>query len=155
MALKTMVIEQEQPSDAVIPDQDRHEFKRSQKIPDGFRIWVFTHETQDWYASFWHQTLMASLDPRSPPGTGKLKNIQTTTIGVGRLLMFACISRLPGFHLDLHELRHFGRRIWPFRPDAVPWPLPVLDGGTIDRLALHINELMASPIAVWRPFPAD
>jgi hypothetical protein len=152
LALKTMVIEQENPKDAVLQEDARAGFMDTQNIPREIRAWLFTHDDTDWYASFWHQTLIASFTPDHPPATGRLKNVQTTALGVGHLFAFMIVTTLPGANFKLNqELRYFTRQLWPLRPEPIAWPLPRFPA--VDRLAHHLSELMRSPIAAWRPLP--
>jgi hypothetical protein len=155
IALKVMVTECIDALDAVVTESERENFMLTRHVPHSMRIWIGTHNSQDWYTAYWHQTLLAhfgNAPPETPP-LASFKNIQTTTIGVGHIFFLSFVTTIDDlkFNPNVGALR-FIRRLWPMRDRPIVWPLPALSGDQADRLANCLRELARSPIVQWMPF---
>jgi hypothetical protein len=154
IALKVMVSECIEPSDAVIDQDERSEFKLTRTMPRRLRIWLGTHDLQEWYTGYWHQTLLSYFGQRPPEArpVGAFKNIQTTAIGVGHIFFLSFVTTLHQLELNPVSRVRKIRRLWPLRSQPVVWPLSPLSSVEANDLADSLRELMRSPIAEWLPF---
>ena len=154
IALKVMVSESIESSDAVINQDERSEFKVARTIPRRLRIWLGTHDLPEWYTGYWHQTLLAYFGKRPPeaPPDGAFKNVQTTAIGIGHILTLSFATTLR--ELDINPISRItkSRRLWPLRNQPIVWPLPRLSSVEANGLADCLRELMHSPLTEWQPF---
>ncbi len=156
IALKVMVTECIDPLDAVINEFERDDFRTMRKIPQRLQIFVATHDVQEWYTGYWHQTLRAYFGSSPPPetyGLGPFKNIQTTALGVGPLFSISFVTTISDLGFDPGLSLRNVRRLWPPRDQPLVWPLPRLSHPEVNRLAHSTRELMNSPISRWLPYP--
>jgi hypothetical protein len=154
IALKVMVTECIDINDAVITSHERDAFRLNRIIPQGLRFWIGTHDSQDWYTAYWHETLAGNVGRfPTPPAerTGELKNMQVTAIGIGHIFALAFASSIREI-----KMNPYGRirQLWPLRQSGLVWPLPGLSDADCDALAHSLRELMTSPMAVWVPHRA-
>jgi hypothetical protein len=152
IALKVMVAECIDPSDAVLDQFARDDFKMLLKIPRQLKIWIGKHDLPNWYTGFWHRTLLANLNPEFPQSG--FKNIQTTTFGIGHLFVFSFATTLSQFNLNPgHIYRDTIRQLWPLVDTAIGWPPPALSNDDAGNLAGSLAHVMSAPFAQWRGFP--
>ena len=149
-----MVTEIIEPSDAVINHDERSEFKRTRTIPGRLRIWLGTHDLQEWYTGYWHRTLLAYFGKRPPeaPPAGAFKNVQTTAIGIGHIFTLSFVTALRELEINPTSRVTKIRRLWPLRSEPIVWPLPHLSNVEANGFAECLRELMRSPISEWRAF---
>jgi hypothetical protein len=156
IALKVMVMESIDLSDCVITEFEREDYRATGTMPRLMRIFVGTHDLDEWYTGFWHQTLRAHLGPTPPAQTNNLggfKNIPTTAFGIGRIFSLTFVTTIQ----DLGFNPIFGnrkvRRLWPLRDQVIAWPLKDLSLSEANQLAQSVAELRDAPIARWLPYP--
>lgn len=159
LALKVMVTECINRTDAVISEFERADFRLSRKMPRRLQIFIGTHDTQLWYMAYWHQTLLAHLGAIPPPKAAevldKFKNIQTTAIGLGHIFSVSYITTIDDLKWKpIHGLHRRIRQLWPNRDQPIVWPLPNLSLNEANRLANCIRELATAPVTEWLPYPA-
>jgi len=157
IALKVMVMESIDPIDCVITEFEREDFRATRTMPGLMRIFIGTHDLDEWYTGFWHQTLRAHLGSTPPTqtnGLGRFKNIQTTAFGIGRIFSLSFVTTIQdlGFN-PIFGIRKV-RRLWPLRDQVIAWPLVDLSLSEANKLAQCIAELRDSPIARWLPSPS-
>jgi hypothetical protein len=150
IALKVMVIETQNPNDAVIGKYGRSVFMTKREIPSEMTIWIATHDTERLYMSYWHRSMKATLD-NPAPSRRKLKDIQTTTFGVGHLFSFTVVSVLPlGIELQ-PEPDEAIWRLWPLSAGDIHWPMPHISIETAGVIAESLTQLLRAPFTRWQP----
>jgi hypothetical protein len=148
IALKAMVIEQMNPADAVVRARARREFKETRTIPRGMEILIATHNSPEFYNSYWHRTLRAQLGrPIARPG--KFKDIQSTFLGVGHLFSLTFVSLIPEIKLEPKFGSDLVQRIWPPVSGEVQWPMPPISTEVGGRLAEVLTQLIRAPFSEW------
>jgi len=152
LALKIIIGESDDPRDMVTLQDERAAFMLRREIPPSMKIWIASHNAQDWYTGYWIQTLRANLTP-DPPVAGNFKNIQATTFGVGHLLSFSLSITVPHLHLNpntrLPLLPLFP--LWPLTDSDISWPLPNLSSSDAEEVANSLGLLMDSSMITWMP----
>jgi hypothetical protein len=153
IALKVMVIDQEDGHDGVIPIEAREKFMERRIIPDAVRLWIGYHDDEGWYATCWRRTIQATLSNQPAPIRRDIKNMQTTTFGVGHLLIFAFVTTLAELEFKPAALEGIGviGQLWPPPDRMIVWPMPTIAPFDIAALSESILHLMRAPFAKWRP----
>jgi len=151
IALKMMVLEHSHPPDVVLTWDDRRDFCERDIIPDGLKIRIVLCGEGHWTTCSYRDCWTASLSA-APPAERARKNIQTTTVGVGSLLIHATASRLPGFDLDNFVPIDEGIiQIWPIKEAAIWWPRVRINAAAGDALASRLEVLAARPRTYFIP----
>ena len=152
LALKIMIGESDDARDIVTLREERVFFMETRTIPPSMKIWIASHDAQDWYTGYWIQTLRANLTP-DPPVAGNFKNIQATTFGFGHVLSFSLSITVP--HLDLNPNTRLPllplRPLWPLTDSDIAWPLPNLSSSDAEDIANSLGVLMDSAMITWMP----
>jgi hypothetical protein len=151
IALKVMITECIDPADSVITQSERNEFRLTRKIPKSLRIWIGTHDTPEWHAGYSHETVRARVDltgaPKAEP-LGEFKNVQVTSIGLGRAFFLSIALTLRGYEANA---RGPGlRQLWPLRQGPIVWPLANLSAQELRNLASSVLGFISTfPRARW------
>ena len=156
VALKVMVVEQEDPTAAVTTQDERRDFWWDFTMPSNLYISLFKCGQPPWrFNSMWlSMTVGPAPNPGNvpiPPSTGGRKNCQTMVIGFGDLLVFALRQPPPTNLIRLFDLRA-GVDIWPTEFDAVGWPPPT---SLTPSEATNLAELLSirTRNLPWVPIP--
>ena len=149
LALKVMVGESHDPRDAVTMQEDRTAFMLSRTIPPYMKIWIGSHDSEDWYMSYWHQTARINLTP-DPPAGGNFKNIQSTALGIGHILSLTIAATVPHCEIDLTTDQPI-LPLWPLQREDIEWPLQELSSESADRLATTLGWWLAESNPSWVP----
>lgn len=76
----------------------------------------------EWEAGINHFSARLHIPP-IPAEAPEIVNLQSTTLGIGRLLLFAISTSFAGADFGLTNSRAVDLQpIWPLRPAALPWP---------------------------------
>lgn len=132
-ALKVLVIEKDpdagQPPSPIFTKQSRLTFKRTGRIPDGFRIWIAARGGELWHSSLALGSGRVGASPE--PGAdasdytqpGRLRNVQAATMGAGHLLLHTLAISWPFLAKRFQwTVPTEAFQIWPPSGQTVIWP---------------------------------
>jgi hypothetical protein len=111
-ALKVILTECIDPTDAVITKFEREDFRLKREMPRRLQIYIGTHDSQEWYTAYRHQHLLAHLGRNPPPPAERVsefKNVQSTALGIGHVFSLSFVTTIQ----DLKLRPHVGRRQSP------------------------------------------
>lgn len=153
LALKMMILDHEEAKDAVISLEAREKFKEMNIIPESISIWIGNHNEPSWYTTCWRRTMLATIGSQSPPLRLDIKNVQTTTIGIGRFIAYSFITTLSDLKFTPTDFENSGalKRIWPTNSQVIDWPTATLSETEINDLRDTIIQLINAPFS--RSFP--
>ena len=116
------------------------------------KIWVGQCGYGGWRSGYYKDASLMSLLANPPPDP-RFKNVQTTTFGIGHLLVHSASVTAAG--IDLENFFVFGRalrRLWPPRVANILWPMRVRIGiHEAGKLAQSLHALTTGPNILWRP----
>src|SRR6266702_2501767 len=123
IALKVMVSEQNVPKDAVITQAERSAFMEAGAMPVGLKIVIAQIDNEKWRNSYSRHAATLSASPHPPIGA-EGKNVQTTTFGIGTLLVFCSVITFSGldFRFEAKTVDALAC-LWPLRDDDINWPM--------------------------------
>lgn len=127
-AAKTiMAAEFVQPDKVAIPPEERASLMRNLVPPDGgWWIWMAGSQGVEWRTGIHHFSARINVTPVDLE-TPDIVNLQSTTIGIGGLLIHAISTTVPGHSFALSNPdRSDLRPIWPQPTAAITWPRPRL-----------------------------
>jgi hypothetical protein len=128
IALKTLVAEHS--SDTyVTPQSPRTAFMGDRTIPANFRIRIGLHADPAWFGTgYRRQSITLAFRPSMRrPLDGPIKNVQTLTFSMGRLLVHVMSSEVPEFDMDnIFNVTPRMARLWPATDKPITWPTPVI-----------------------------
>ena len=106
-----------------IPQEDREHLMRALSPPQtGWWIWMAGSQGVEWEAGINHFSGRLHVPP-VPPEAAEAVNLQSTTLGIGRLLIFAISTSFPTADFSLTNARAADLQpIWPLRPATILWP---------------------------------
>jgi hypothetical protein len=153
IALKVMVAEFSRGDDIVISEEDRVVFKGSRQIPVGMQIWLGKCGEERWHSGLFRQAVILSLPHQSIDRSRK--NTQTVTFGIGQLLVFVLLTRVPDLLRFSSQMLAKMEILWPLGHQDLSWPAkPALSVAEADHLAQSLDHLSGQPGVVWKPHPA-
>lgn len=123
IVMKILVSEHDEGGTQVTPVNERHEFYKNRTIPNFFRLYISTHNS-DINADFSRDSTLMSQTKRIPkPPLNKLqRNIQVTSFTCGKLFILAFVPRLDDFD-SIIEFKHSPMvEIWPNIQGEISWP---------------------------------
>ncbi len=152
--LKFLLIEHASSDVAVTPRADCLAFKTLGVIPPYFRIYVGNHASKHQTGLMRHShTLALSRAGPRPPLEGTAKNIQTTTILLGRLFIHLNAARVDDFEIEQAYLisRVWAEcQIWPAIPARRKWPhRPLLNDRGLSMVARSLETILVSDKCNW------
>jgi hypothetical protein len=107
---------------SAITECDRRTVRATFRPPDNWSIWLALHHNSDWRTGLDH--IGSALHREADYERNKnVVSTQSTTIGIGNLLIHAFSSALPGFQFEPSAA--FGaclHRIWPSPGRILLWP---------------------------------
>jgi hypothetical protein len=153
-ALKLITMEHAGTDVAVTPKSDRIAFKDAGVIPPYFNIYVGNHASAN-RSGLRRSSRCMALSPEGPkpPLNGTTKNIQTTTIILGRIFVHLNAARVDGFKIE--DAYFVSRvwdecRIWPNSPKARRWPhRPLLDDDGLSMIARSLDTIFSRDNTTW------
>lgn len=153
-ALKFLIMEHASSGTSVTPKPDRIAFKEHGAIPPYFRIYVGNHASKH-RSGLMRQTRVLALSREGPKpaldGTGR--NVQTTTILLGRLFIHLNAARIDNFEIEqVYFVSRVWRecQIWPTPILRRKWPhRPLLDDSGLSMIARSLEEIAASKNVKW------
>jgi hypothetical protein len=125
-----------------VPALERKNFMETLQIPKQFSVWMFRHNTKDWYDRYlWFSTRIYDLDANFRPAKDGPHNANTFALGFGRIL-FLCFFQW-GIRIDTGFSRKHAAKLWPMRASG-GFDLPEIevDEHEVNRLA-HLLPLFA------------
>lgn len=156
ITLKVMVGEQNIPEEAVIPQVDRDAFRASRAIPNCLMIWIAKCDAPHWRSAYLRNAAAFSLPHKMSAYKGG-RNTQTTTFGIGNLLVFAVACTSEG--LDMAEIIKPGvgiPRLWPAATSVLRWPpIWTVHLAGANTLANALDTISNSPGVLWKPLPSE
>jgi hypothetical protein len=155
IAMKLMVCEFSIPEDRVTSALERSLLMGRQRPSEATRLWIGFYDGSFWKSAYErHAALIGWGDARGPmplPKDSLSKNIQSQTLGIGRVFIQSIGSTLGGLDFHSKKLPHNPLiQLWPFERNIV-WPPPgkvVTDfharaiASTLDRF---MRQLLFSP----------
>jgi hypothetical protein len=147
MAKTCMTAEFIDRSKIAIPSEDRRHLMRTLSPPQvGWWIWMAGSQGVEWEAGINHFSGHLQVPPAPPEASG-IVNLQSTTLGIGRLLLFAISTSFPGFSFSLTNPHSADLQpIWPLRPTVVLWPpRRFLADREIDTIAGNVARAFGVP----------
>jgi hypothetical protein len=139
------------PADPIFDQNARNEFRLNRTIPQGFRIWIGTHNGTKWRSAiFRHCVGLMPLGTTLPPHP-RPKNVQTVTFGLGSLLIQIFATTTPANNrIEFDGLTPAFRLLWPLIETSIAWrPFYILTDNDGDRVASMLQNLMDSPTIGW------
>ena len=153
-AIKFIVLEHASDDTSITPRRDRVAFRESGKIPSYFRIYVGNHASK--YRSGLRRSsrcMALSHEGPKPPLVGTAKNIQTTTILMGKLFIHLNAARVDNFEIERAYIvaRVWDEcRVWPIVPATRKWPhRPLLDDAGLSMIAHTLETLFSASNTIW------
>jgi len=154
IALKALVAEHSTDT-YVTPQAARTTFMVERAIPANFRIRIGLHADPAWFGTGFHRrSITFALSPTmSKPPHGPIKNVQTLTFSMGRLLVYLTSSEVPEFDLDnVFKTTPRMARLWPATGEPIVWPPPVIGMNGPGMLAASLDRLESSGKVRWTDF---
>jgi hypothetical protein len=130
-----------------IPQEDRTHLMGTLSPPHiGWWIWVAGNQGVEWEAAINHFSGRLHQPP-VPREAAEVVNLQSTTLGIGRLLIFAISTSFPGADFGLTNARVAELQpIWPLRPATILWPPHrLLPDSEIDIIARNAARAFGVP----------
>jgi hypothetical protein len=157
IVLKILVAEnnsyREFSADPIFGQASREAFRVSLQIPDGIRIWLAFLRGSKWSTGFFRHTAGLSPPPLDPKQVGT-KNVQTTTFGLGKLLIHSSSTvHAPLYSiLELEGISPPFEALWPLTTNEIVWPPRFFVGDAdADQVAGALETLIISPHVRWVP----
>jgi hypothetical protein len=139
-----------------IPQDERTSLMQNLFPPsNGWWIWISGNQGVDWQTGLYH--FAARLNyfagpisnvPPIDPKTAEIINLQSTTIGIGRLMIFSVSTtvRNGAFSLTNPEAADL-KPIWPQSLSSIPWPPSRLfTDAEIDFIARNVPRSYGVPL---------
>lgn len=145
VALKIMVAEHDQPGVWAITPADRWAFFSDRTIPQGLSVMLYQCGQGTWRSYYRRNAITLLSNPPPPPDFDpKIKNVATTTFGIGDVL-FSALYRRPEVSLELVQNDYCAQLI-PSNADRLAWPLPErLTGDGAAQIDTEFDRLLAGP----------
>ena len=123
VAKTVMAAEFVDPTKVAVPPEDRASLMRNLIPPErGWWIWMAGSQGVEWLTGIHHFSARMNVTPVDLE-TPDIVNLQSTTIGIGRLLIHAISTSVPGHSFALSNPdRSDLRPIWPHPTDPIGWP---------------------------------
>jgi len=105
-----------------VPQSDRTFLMRNLSPPQNGRwIWIAGSQSMEWLTGINHFSARLNISPVDLK-TPEIVNLQSTTIGIARLLIHAISTTVPGHSFALNDPDNSDlRQIWPLGPE-ISWP---------------------------------
>jgi hypothetical protein len=119
------------PEKVAVPAEDRASLMRNLAPPErGWWIWMAGSQGTEWLTGLNHFSARINVTPVDLE-TPDVVNLQSTTIGIGQLVIYAISTSVPGHDFALSDPNRSDLKpIWPQPTAAITWP----------RLRLLTNE---------------
>lgn len=150
-ALKVMVSEHNQRSEAVTSEYELKTFRSTLQLPDNFRIWIARCGVGGWQAAYWRHAATVSASISARPHS-KLKNIQSITFGIGDLLFHVLHMTAQDINLGLPKDGAIFQ-IFPFVEDIAWPPSRIFTANEANVLRDSLHSLINSSRVLSLPFP--
>jgi len=132
------------PDSAAIPLIERKFLMTNLKPPFGWNIWITRCNGTLWETGYYHRSFTAGISHGPPvaPIKRPTPNTQTTTIGIGQLLIHMVSVSIPEIQFEGENEPRFGlKRILPIREASIAWPTDiVLSDAEVEILADTLNR---------------
>jgi len=149
-ALKLAVIDQDHPEDGIWSWDTRHSFRSRRNLPQGLRIWVGNHNSENWYTLPSLMKTGGSFGSQPTPNT-ESNNIEAFALGVGHIFSFSLFSTVPGLSLSIGTTPRL-LQLWPLALPNIAWPpAETLSEYEADAIALSLESLVGAQIRNWVP----
>jgi hypothetical protein len=139
---KTVMIAEFASNEGVItPDRERDTLRRTHEPPASWNIWIAKSSGRNWTARYVRHT--AGLGPVGRKGVSK--DTQSVTFGMGRILVHAMSSTVPGMKFELPgkaETFHF---LWSANKATLWPPRGTLDHREIEDFNHAFNRDFGTP----------
>jgi hypothetical protein len=134
-------------SKIAIPQGDRTFLMHTLSPPQtGWWMWIAGSQGVEWEAGINHFSARLHIPP-IPAETPEIVNLQSTTLGIGRLLLFAISTSFLGADFGLTNSRAADLHpIWPLRPAMILWPPHrLLTDSEIEIIARNVARAFGVP----------
>jgi hypothetical protein len=148
MAMKAMVCEHYEQVYVTSTQEHRNHVMENQRAPDFWSIWIGHQRGNAWRTAFSRRT--AALGPiidgkPTPPNGSYAKNTQSTTMGIGNLLIHLIACSIPNFRFEMpNDTGRYLRRIWPIQGDLLWPPGSILSDGDCERIEHSMARYLES-----------
>lgn len=147
-AVKTvMTAEFIEPNEIAIPQDHRTLLRKTlTPPPSGWWVWIAGYRGIKWITGLYHFAARLNVPPIDPE-TAHIKNIQSTTIGLGRLLIHAISTTVPGysFALDKPNVSDL-KPVWPINTAVTTWPpTRLVDDNDVDFIKSNLERAFGVP----------
>ena len=157
IAMKAMVSEHSRTEDVASDQGERTYLMSDLRPPANYRIWIAAHSATSWRVAYQrHAATLGYLDGEGmaqSPDRSLLKNSQSLTLGIGKLLINVVSSRVPDLKFAFLDTA-IGRamhRIQPYARNAT-WPPPqILTQAQADHVAFAFDRY--TDTLKWRSGP--
>ena len=127
ICLKVMVVEQNRPEEAVFSQEERKVFMECRTIPSCIRMWIARCFSSLWRNAFMRCSGQLAVSTVLPPKvfpSRERKNMQTSTLGIGELFVYAMVSKAEGVELnDLIKVSDYLIPIFPTSGKTIELPI--------------------------------
>jgi hypothetical protein len=148
VALKVIVVDQSPPGAAVISPEERKAFMEQGAMPERLHIELASCGEAPWDTAMAKRTgnlFPMEKRPSDLIAAAGRKNIQTTTFGIGKLVVHS-IARAADA-VNLAEMVAFSKpliKLWPLTGNAIIWPPKPLAAWEVNNVALRMDTLTKS-----------
>lgn len=145
IAMKSIVVEHSQINEHITPYHDRERLRSNALIPEFLSIFLGRYDGSDGTSFRKHSAVFSHTEAGpSPPLEGRTKNVQTVSMIIGDLFVFALTART-----DFDLLKYFNSsqltQIWPIGELSFAWPLAPLPQTTLVNIAHWLEDLIQHP----------
>jgi hypothetical protein len=142
IAMKTMVAEYFDPTEAAITLSERQFLRDRRRVPTpNWQIWIGNYERTSWAGQWVHGSMSIAPSVRTEGRDPRVPNTQTTTFVVGKLYANVFSSEILGLIRGVSlGPRAIGKvaRIWPVQEEFITWPPNALNDADANAIASAI-----------------
>jgi hypothetical protein len=140
---KTIMIAEFASAEGIVtPRADRVSLRTTMEPPQSWNIWIARNAGRNWVARYVrHTAALGAADPKKGPQ----KDTQSTTLGMGRIIVHVMTSTVPGMKFELPGRADSFHFLWPVRR-AITWPpRSALDHEAVEDFNLAFNRDFGTP----------
>lgn len=150
IAMKSFVAEHSQKDGAIYPAEVRKQFKANKTIPQPFQISVAQCNDPFWACAYRRDAAQVRRT-RGLPVTGKSKNIQAISFGVGKLFIQVFSTTYPDAGVRFNPTSAMPVKVlWPIQDEVLCWPPSrPLTSAEAHGIALSLDQFFRKPNVLY------